>query len=58
MEPLLLDIPDAIQTERLALRVPRPGDGAALAASTARRATRTSSPASADRAVPARAIPD
>jgi RimJ/RimL family protein N-acetyltransferase len=28
-EPLLLDLPDAVETERLALQVPRPNDGAA-----------------------------
>lgn len=31
--PVLLDIPDRIETERLLLRAPRPGDGAALYAS-------------------------
>ena len=33
MDPILLDIPDSISTERLTLRVPRPGDGAVFAAS-------------------------
>lgn len=33
MDPILLDIPDAFATERLTLRVPRPGDGEAVAAS-------------------------
>ena len=32
--PLLLDFPDAIETERLLIRAPRPGDGAALNAAT------------------------
>jgi len=31
--PVLLDIPDRIETERLLLRAPRPGDGATLYAS-------------------------
>jgi RimJ/RimL family protein N-acetyltransferase len=30
MNPLLLDIPDTLETERLWIRAPRPGDGAAL----------------------------
>jgi RimJ/RimL family protein N-acetyltransferase len=30
MKPILLDIPDTIETERLLIRVPRAGDGAAL----------------------------
>ena len=30
MKPILLDIPDQIETERLLIRVPRPGDGLAL----------------------------
>ncbi|MGZ8260660.1 MAG: GNAT family N-acetyltransferase [Caldimonas sp.] len=30
MDPLLIDIPDRIETERLVLRVPRPGDGRVL----------------------------
>jgi hypothetical protein len=29
-KPLLLDIPESFETERLLIRVPRPGDGAAL----------------------------
>jgi ribosomal-protein-serine acetyltransferase len=27
MEPILMDVPEVLQTERLLLRVPRPGDG-------------------------------
>lgn len=27
MDPLLIDIPDAFETERLIVRCPRPGDG-------------------------------
>ena len=27
MDPLLLDVPDAFETERLIVRCPRPGDG-------------------------------
>ena len=30
LEPLLIDVPERIHTERLILRCPRPGDGAAL----------------------------
>lgn len=30
MDPLLIDIPDQLETERLLLRVPRAGDGAAV----------------------------
>jgi RimJ/RimL family protein N-acetyltransferase len=30
MDPLLLDIPDEIVTERLVIRAPRPGDGEAV----------------------------
>jgi RimJ/RimL family protein N-acetyltransferase len=32
MDPLLVDFPDAFETERLVLRAPRPGDGAELCA--------------------------
>ena len=28
MDPLLIDVPERIETERLILRCPRPGDGA------------------------------
>ncbi|HEX4234866.1 MAG TPA: GNAT family protein [Caldimonas sp.] len=30
MDPLLIDVPDRLETERLVLRVPRPGDGRVL----------------------------
>ncbi len=30
MKPILMDIPDQLETERLILRCPRPGDGAAM----------------------------
>jgi len=30
LDPLLIDVPERLQTERLVLRPPRPGDGAAL----------------------------
>ena len=30
IDPLLLDIPNQLETERLLLRVPRPGDGAMI----------------------------
>jgi RimJ/RimL family protein N-acetyltransferase len=30
MDPLLIDVPDRLETERLVLRVPRPGDGRIL----------------------------
>ena len=33
MEPILLDIPESFEIERLALRVPRPGDGALMTVS-------------------------
>jgi hypothetical protein len=31
MDPLLIDVPTRLETERLILRCPRPGDGALLA---------------------------
>ena len=30
MEPLLLEVPDRLETDRLVMRVPRPGDGRML----------------------------
>ena len=30
MDPLLIDVPERIETDRLILRCPRPGDGAVV----------------------------
>ena len=35
MDPVLIDVPERLQTERLVLRAPRPGDGAVLCSAVA-----------------------